>query len=725
MLRKRLLETEKATTPFPRIHPRLLQAAPFLVTVLLAIWWGLYPSEDAFRLLQTARRFDLLAFAESKQPLYLLALWLVNAPTTAVILTTLGWIATAYALWQWLTLEITTTKTPIIVASVLLLAIHPAQFASVGAGLSWTTAVSLLLLLTLKQERPDPLIALLALLLFGVWLDWTTAVFLTLLLANQYHKQRTVLPLTTAVFLLGTAATAYLAWQNGLGLNLTTLQNSLSPTLSQLFYESNLYWLAVPLLPIGLWHSRQNPHLLIWLVWTGLLFTKSLALGQIVGAVSFVWLLAHAAQQLIAWLEQQRAYQVDASLPPLLVGAIGAVLAFGLAGSLAFRQQLRPFSQFAAEDELVGVLETAVSPPTRLAASARLAYLLDTPTHIWHGANQTGTDVLALTASRPGLLILPNTHWAREISNSVWVQANYQPQVPLPQNNLTLLQKIPQPAAQAKPRTITTFTEFGLTLETVQIAPRTIIPGDTVQMQLNWRAGEQVRPFGTVLNLTNPIDGTPYAQIDIITPNNLSNPWLTEGTLLPASYEFTTVEEIPIGAYPITLILRQPDSLEPEPITHPDDVNILDRRILDYVAVPWQGEMHGQPIGASFADGILLQQAEIMGGIAASNMVQVTLFWQTEATPSQNYTIFVHVLDEAGQFVTGADGVAFNGRYPTRGWHPGDTIPSEHTLILPADLPAGQHQIKVGLYLPSTGDRLTATTAAGEQPPDKAIVVGE
>ena len=744
MVQKNLLETENPIAqkhPYWSSKPWLILATLFATISFLALWWGRYPSHDAFQLLQTTRRFDWFTFVGSSQPLYLALLSLLafaDAPVTAIAMTTVGWWLTIYAFWQLVQPTAPFKRKDVAwligVVTAVLLAIHPAQFGSVGAGHSWTTAVSLFLLLVLTQTSHNQKFSsegakeqslLLTLLLFGFWLHWTTAVFLFLLLAYRYRATSSLPLPTTAVFLLGSTAAGWLAWQNGLSLNLETAFTALLTTIQQTFYESDLYWFTLPLLLIGLWQGRQEPRLGIWLLWWGLLLVLASPLSKPVGAVAFVWLLALAWKQLTDWLQNQQTYAADARLPLFLIAISGLLVATAFAASLAFRQQLRPFSQFAAEDEAIAYLKTAVLSQNSFAASARLAYLLDAPTIIWQDGNQTGENVLALTAVPPDILILPAARWAHELQNSVWVQDNYRPLHTISHHaaTLTLLQKVPQPTDSVVPRPVPTFTNFGLNLESVQIAPRSISPGDTVQMRLNWRATAEVHPFGTVLNLTSPIDGTPYAQIDIITPNNLSNPWLTVGQLLPAIYEFTTVPDIPVGAYPITLILHQPHSLDPEPITHPDDSNVLDRRVLDYVAVPWAGEMSGAIIGAAFDDGILLQQAQVEGELMTGGTVQVTLFWGATATPTQNYTIFVHVLDEAGQFVTGADGVAFNGRYPTRGWHPGDTIPSQHTLTLPADLPASSYHIKVGLYLPSNGERLTATNAAGKQPPDKAILI--
>ena len=151
----------------------------------------------------------------------------------------------------------------------------------------------------------------------------------------------------------------------------------------------------------------------------------------------------------------------------------------------------------------------------------------------------------------------------------------------------------------------------------------------------------------------------------------------------------------------------------------------LDRVVLGYVAVPWPGEAEGELIAAPFADGPVLAQATVNGALQPDGTLSVTLYWQTTQTPSANYTIFVHLLDEDGQFLTGADGVPFAGRFPSRGWHPGLTIPSSHDLHVPPELVAGNYQINVGLYLPATGARLQRLDGDGNPTDEQAVTLAQ
>ncbi len=84
---------------------------------------------------------------------------------------------------------------------------------------------------------------------------------------------------------------------------------------------------------------------------------------------------------------------------------------------------------------------------------------------------------------------------------------------------------------------------------------------------------------------------------------------------------------------------------------------------------------------------------------------ELTLFWQPTATRSApaDYTVFVHLLDPAGNLVAQADSPPANGAYPTSLWDPGEIVVDAH--ILP-DLPPGRYTLQVGLYNPITAERL-------------------
>ena len=90
----------------------------------------------------------------------------------------------------------------------------------------------------------------------------------------------------------------------------------------------------------------------------------------------------------------------------------------------------------------------------------------------------------------------------------------------------------------------------------------------------------------------------------------------------------------------------------------------------------------------------------------------VNLLWQGVAEMEVSYRVFVHLVDAAGGIVAQADGEPAGWSRPTSGWAPGEYVLDAHRLELPAALPDGALSLRVGLYDPHSGARLT--TAGGE-----------
>lgn len=100
--------------------------------------------------------------------------------------------------------------------------------------------------------------------------------------------------------------------------------------------------------------------------------------------------------------------------------------------------------------------------------------------------------------------------------------------------------------------------------------------------------------------------------------------------------------------------------------------------------------------------------------------ITVTLYWQARSSIPEDYTVFVHFLNEQGQRWGQHDGQPMGGFYPTSFWQPGDIVLDEHTLTLAADAPPGTYHLDVGLYRLSDMQRLSTLDAEG-RPSGNAI----
>ena len=118
-------------------------------------------------------------------------------------------------------------------------------------------------------------------------------------------------------------------------------------------------------------------------------------------------------------------------------------------------------------------------------------------------------------------------------------------------------------------------------------------------------------------------------------------------------------------------------------------------------------------VQASFADKVKLVGYEV-DPAPSGDELPLTLYWRAEAPMEADYTVFVHLLDAAGNVVAQGDAPPQAGRYPTHWWDPGEVVADGHAIPLPADLSSGDYRVRVGLYKPSTSERMARTDAAGD-----------
>ncbi len=119
-------------------------------------------------------------------------------------------------------------------------------------------------------------------------------------------------------------------------------------------------------------------------------------------------------------------------------------------------------------------------------------------------------------------------------------------------------------------------------------------------------------------------------------------------------------------------------------------------------------------VGASLGDRALLVGFDLpIRNWHPGEIVPLTLIWESRADFDQDYRVFVHLVDRHGTVVAQSDSEPMGGSRPTSSWIEGEMIVDRHGVHLPTDLQPGQHELRVGLYLPATGDRLPVTDAGG------------
>lgn len=106
--------------------------------------------------------------------------------------------------------------------------------------------------------------------------------------------------------------------------------------------------------------------------------------------------------------------------------------------------------------------------------------------------------------------------------------------------------------------------------------------------------------------------------------------------------------------------------------------------------------------------------------VAPGQELLLVLKWESLAPVTEDFQVFVHLLDSQGNKIDQRDGQPVLWMRPTRTWQPGERIVDRYTFLLPQDLPPGTYWLAVGLYDPVSGEREPVSAGQG----DNAIKLG-
>lgn len=115
------------------------------------------------------------------------------------------------------------------------------------------------------------------------------------------------------------------------------------------------------------------------------------------------------------------------------------------------------------------------------------------------------------------------------------------------------------------------------------------------------------------------------------------------------------------------------------------------------------------PTGAVFGDVAELAGYELSATAARpGDPLTLTLYWRARQPLPADYTVFVH-LGDGEPLAAQADGPPLSGLAPTSRWQPGQLIRETRAFQVRPDTAVGAYPLRLGLYLPSSGERLPLT----------------
>jgi len=129
-----------------------------------------------------------------------------------------------------------------------------------------------------------------------------------------------------------------------------------------------------------------------------------------------------------------------------------------------------------------------------------------------------------------------------------------------------------------------------------------------------------------------------------------------------------------------------------------------------------------RPLNVDFANGMQLVGILPMGPeqVTANGDLHLRLLWQAAETPAFDYSAFLRLQSAAGQVIHDQDhGPGASLNLLPHDWQPGEVIPDDWTIHIPAGAAPGDYRIEAGLY---DYRDLKPISASGGQP---AAVIGQ
>jgi hypothetical protein len=227
------------------------------------------------------------------------------------------------------------------------------------------------------------------------------------------------------------------------------------------------------------------------------------------------------------------------------------------------------------------------------------------------------------------------------------------------------------------------------------------------KVDLHWRALRRMEEDYTIyLKLINDAYHI-WGQQDSrpVWDGSPTNSW-EQGQIVEDKRELEVLPGTPPGLYRVEVILLDLSSgrtLEPEgggsvlvgpiemPRREPPSIDALDIE---------------KSLEVNLGNRVQLLGYNVESGFRPGDNIHLTLFWQCLEEMKQSYTVFTHLVDAGDNIVAQKDNPPVDGFYPTTKWEVGEIVRDQYDLGIPPEVPSGEYQLNVGMYLAETGARL-------------------
>jgi 4-amino-4-deoxy-L-arabinose transferase-like glycosyltransferase len=253
-------------------------------------------------------------------------------------------------------------------------------------------------------------------------------------------------------------------------------------------------------------------------------------------------------------------------------------------------------------------------------------------------------------------------------------------------------------------------------------------PGDVLEVSLRYqRLTHILKSYSIFVHLVDA-EGRMWAQHDAAPLNGLhpTTHWV-EGEIISDPRELVLPQDMPEGRYRLEAGIYLPETMEHLPIRGRDGQSLGETAILGYVKVGRGAAEVPVPeheVSYSFAGQVTLWGYDLaVLSAAPGGEVQVVLYWRADEQMEEDYTVFVHLVDEEGAIWGQQDNEPEGGFYHTSFWDVGERIADQYRFTIDEETPPGDYQVEVGMYLLATGQRLAVVGESGEAV-DNRVVLG-
>jgi hypothetical protein len=224
-------------------------------------------------------------------------------------------------------------------------------------------------------------------------------------------------------------------------------------------------------------------------------------------------------------------------------------------------------------------------------------------------------------------------------------------------------------------------------------------PGEELNVELALVTGEGI---------------TAQARAFPLSPDWPTSEWPAD-TVVWGYYELRASPSLPTGEYTVALALV-------DPVTGATQGQPADVGRVTVSHSPCTYDVLPGTVGANalFGDDLRLVSYQLHHD---RDQLSVTLHWRAERRMQTNYKIFVHVFEPTTSVpVAQDDAMPRRETYPTTLWWPGEAVEDLVPISL-EEAPAGRYGVAVGVYDPTTMERLPVVDGSGQLQVDGRFVL--